>query len=282
MHFTHAAARRTRRRAFVSARRAACGFTLIELLVVVAIISLLAGILFPVFASAREKARQSSCSSNLRQIGLAILQYDQDYDERVVPYYVGAGAPNRYITWWGLEFLNPTSYQMANGLLQPYMRSTPIQACPSFKAEVSTNIGLTGYGYNTDYLSPMQPYRTDAYGDYILHPEQISQILAPAMTVVLGDAAQLYATGVSADPWLDAPSFTGAAASTTYPIFHALHQGYGNVLFVDGHVKAMKPAYDKTAAKYQNVNLGDLDLLRQDRPAGQAVSDELFNGKGKP
>jgi prepilin-type N-terminal cleavage/methylation domain-containing protein len=67
------------------------GFTLIELLVVIAIIAILAAILFPVFAKAREKARQSSCLSNIKQIGLAFLQYCQDYDEKFVLSHTTSG-----------------------------------------------------------------------------------------------------------------------------------------------------------------------------------------------
>jgi prepilin-type N-terminal cleavage/methylation domain-containing protein len=62
-------------------RNTKLGFTLIELLVVIAIIAILAAILFPVFAKVREKARQTTCTSNEKQIGLGILQYVQDYDE---------------------------------------------------------------------------------------------------------------------------------------------------------------------------------------------------------
>ena len=69
------------------------GFTLIELLIVIAIVAILAAILFPVFAKVREKARQAVCSSNERQIGLAILSYTQDYDE-VLP----IRAPNPFRT----------------------------------------------------------------------------------------------------------------------------------------------------------------------------------------
>ncbi|HOQ30130.1 MAG TPA: prepilin-type N-terminal cleavage/methylation domain-containing protein [Armatimonadota bacterium] len=69
--------------------RRQAGFTLIELLVVIAIIAILAAILFPVFARARENARKSSCLSNCKQLGMALMQYAHDYDEYVVPYTVG-------------------------------------------------------------------------------------------------------------------------------------------------------------------------------------------------
>ena len=79
---THTPARPTARR----------GFTLIELLVVIAIIAILAAILFPVFAKAREKARQASCASNLKQIGIATMQYVQDNDETYYPHRLNCGA----------------------------------------------------------------------------------------------------------------------------------------------------------------------------------------------
>ena len=74
------------------------GFTLIELLVVIAIISILAAILFPAFARARENARRASCQSNLKQIGLGIFQYTQDYDERLPATAVSAipSAPTNF------------------------------------------------------------------------------------------------------------------------------------------------------------------------------------------
>src|SRR5512142_1231654 len=94
------------------------GFTLIELLVVIAIIAILAAILFPVFAKAREKARQASCLSNQKQIGLAMMQYVQDYDET----YPASWLTNADYTVYYASYVDS---------LMPYMKSEAIWFCPS-------------------------------------------------------------------------------------------------------------------------------------------------------
>ena len=118
-------------------------FTLIELLVVIAIIAILAAILFPVFATAREKARQASCASNLDQVGLAMLQYVQDYDER-------------FPTGWAKGFLGDATY-----FTQPYMKSLNVLQCPSHVLSVQAANAACGPAesgpdgpYGTWYLLP--------------------------------------------------------------------------------------------------------------------------------
>jgi prepilin-type N-terminal cleavage/methylation domain-containing protein len=109
------------------------GFTLIELLVVIAIIAILAAILFPVFSQAREKAKQSTCQSNLKQIGLAIRMYTEDYDDYMPP----STAPGS-VRW--PDFVAP--YVQKKSLTKVFM-------CPAGKVSASfQSWGDSAYGYN--------------------------------------------------------------------------------------------------------------------------------------
>jgi prepilin-type N-terminal cleavage/methylation domain-containing protein/prepilin-type processing-associated H-X9-DG protein len=110
--------------------RASCrvprkGFTLIELLVVIAIIAILAAILFPVFARARENARRASCQSNLKQIGLGLLQYSQDYDEKMTLIYYVPVANG--LSW---ASSNTDEYKWMDAIF-PYVKSEQLFTCPS-------------------------------------------------------------------------------------------------------------------------------------------------------
>lgn len=157
------------------------GFTLIELLVVIAIIAILAAILFPVFARAREKARQTSCLSNLKQIGTSMLMYVQDYDERYGQSLSGTAAGTI------------TPYH----LLMPYMKNNQILQCPSNKDEMSVAgmnalLGALGApalaaGFNgTSYI-----FNTAVWEDGNLTgtvaPIADAEIPRPSETFVIGD-----------------------------------------------------------------------------------------------
>ena len=98
-------------------------FTLIELLVVIAIIAILAAILFPVFAKVREKARQTACMSNLRQVGLGALQYAQDNDEAFVLTERGGDIDDDHEYYWG-------------DMLQPYIKNWQMLTCPDASQKI--------------------------------------------------------------------------------------------------------------------------------------------------
>ncbi|MBC8140615.1 MAG: DUF1559 domain-containing protein [Armatimonadetes bacterium] len=107
-------------------KRGEFAFTLIELLVVIAIIAILAAILFPVFAQAREKARATACLSNTKQIGLAMMAYSQDYDEKMVRGWYGNGG-------FGRSRANPAPddrYKWMDAI-EPFVKNQQLFSCPN-------------------------------------------------------------------------------------------------------------------------------------------------------
>jgi prepilin-type N-terminal cleavage/methylation domain-containing protein/prepilin-type processing-associated H-X9-DG protein len=117
----------------MSAKRSRFAFTLIELLVVIAIIAILAAILFPVFSQAREKARQSNCLSNYRNVGMGVLQYSQDYDELYPNGEVPAFMAQGYFYFLPPELDGDDPYDPAFWINTtfPYIKNAQVHECPS-------------------------------------------------------------------------------------------------------------------------------------------------------
>lgn len=252
------------------------GFTLIELLVVIAIIAILAAILFPVFATAREKARQTSCTSNLKQLGVAFTQYEQDYDE-VPP--VGNSQTNQILGW--------------AGQIYPYIKSTKAFVCPDD----------TTPGASCSYAINRSMIKSITYVGSVPYPLwPITQYTSPSRTVLLFEvtgsggydvskADNAYSpsgsgVGASYDPFTSndgqynlpcdaitsgacsqspftlkyATGYLPATVAASYVVFtgpNGLHNGGSNYLAADGHVKFCLPTMisggdDDPAAGYCN------------------------------
>ncbi len=193
------------------------GFTLIELLVVIAIIAILAAILFPVFARAREKARQSSCLSNLKQVATAELMYEQDYDQHTGCYCDTIGASSRARMSWC-------------DMLAPYVKNTQVFVCPSstltWRTVWSLNVAHVGsYGCNitnTGSLVMGSYYYLYAY-------RSTSLFQSPAETLLFTECD----SNSPNDPYVR----FNTGASMQY--VGTPHNDGANVTFFDGHAKWM-------------------------------------------
>jgi len=207
------------------------GFTLIELLVVIAIIAILAAILFPVFAKAREKARQTSCLSNSKQIGLAFMQYVQDYDE-CVPLWA-SDAPSVF---------NPGGIMNYPELMHPYVKNTQIWSCPSRLGPQTQTAYVMGYypmyGYACAFCRATRP----AYFGYAFCDPtyaSIGAIKEPANFLVFGESGT---SSYNDCKGVYGQHRTGPQGCGTYGWGCGYYNSYPhndgrNIIFADGHAK---------------------------------------------
>jgi prepilin-type N-terminal cleavage/methylation domain-containing protein/prepilin-type processing-associated H-X9-DG protein len=211
------------------------GFTLIELLVVMAILGILAGLLFPVFASAREMSRRVVCVSNLRQIAMAMLMYMQDNDGS----YVQAMSADNLMRWHGGRSSQDEPFDPKRGPLWTYYRTKELKTCPSFAAEFGSQgfeEGTGGYGYNAQYVGGSPG---DWQGGWMYVPAKEFMIRNPSKTVMLTDAAFLDQNKKLIEySFCEAP-YWEYWESKCDPSTHFRHRGYANVAFCDGHVRPM-------------------------------------------
>ncbi len=218
--------------------KARIGFTLIELLVVIAIIAILAAILFPVFQKVRENARRASCQSNEKQIGLAVIQYCQDADERLP--YGTTGSPGYAIGWAGQIY----SFTKSTGLYKCPDDSTASSAAGDVPVSYVFNLATT----RTDSTVSSGP--SNAVGGVL------SGFNSPANTILL-----LECSGITARPQATAPTDAAitapnllSGATEGFGLYctpnvgqsgklqSSLHNGGSNFLFSDGHVKWLRPS----------------------------------------
>jgi prepilin-type N-terminal cleavage/methylation domain-containing protein/prepilin-type processing-associated H-X9-DG protein len=280
---------------FTRSRRA---FTLIELLVVIAIIAILAAILFPVFAQARQSARAAASISNNKQIALAVLMYNQDYDE-AFPEYINWGDPSLSPIYVGGIDFGLWTYA-----IEPYLKNVQVYADPACGLPVPptgyspSNVWspiFTQYGYDYTVLAPMTGTIKSAAGYWVGVAAHNSDLARPSDTVMISSrfawqepsspslwwygAGTITTLGGAEAPdcndippycWTDwAPNGNYSCCPDLTTLVDGMYtggdslrkQGNMNLSFCDGHVKYMPPGQAASGSSwYQGVLSGNVHI----------------------
>jgi len=218
------------------------GFTLIELLVVIAIIAILAAILFPVFARARENARRTSCLSNIKQMGLALMQYAQDNDEGFPNTHIDGSAPYPDGTIW-----NSGTWYWGQ-ILFPYHKSRQVFFCPSSPSPDRTDPRRGNYGASETVLplpgtTPLKlPAFVSAASIYVMMDASDTRIHAYRTLTASGS----YFVPGRGEAGSDCSTLTGTDLKDCQS---GRHFGGVNVGFADGHAKWLKTSVLRSEAQ---------------------------------
>jgi prepilin-type N-terminal cleavage/methylation domain-containing protein/prepilin-type processing-associated H-X9-DG protein len=273
--------------------KARSGFTLIELLVVIAIIAILAAILFPVFAQAREKARQASCTSNMKQLTTAMLMYLQDYDEKWVPGGMANndggtncggtadGTPQLsynnamcqmsnvpYANCWGWPCIGPDGSGTFAAKIFPYIKSYAVYVCPSANNGATNgdpSLWSPSTGQAVTDQTRQKPLSYTMNGDF--GQQSDAAVPTPANNGVLFETGRLRA-GFDADYGQD-PVYS---RTSRWADWYNPHNGGSIIGFADGHAK-----YYKLDATGPGANNSVAGLSTWGAPYGN-----MCNGNNQP